>query len=207
MLCPGIADRCRSRDQADFWNFIRSNPSSAAWRGCGLKRKMALVRPDGLAVWRPGETRVGRKRPKQQGRAPGRTGCPSRRCGRVRRLDGVATASAGVVHREWPDLCLHRGSPSTAVRPAARRHVDPGRAWTVGVGPIGRSAGALTQAESRSLMTSRWSASTRCAATRSCSPGRDLDPARERARWSHQPSSPPAAGVRSAAWGAGAGDR
>ena len=207
MLCPGIADRCRSRDQADFWNFIRSNPSSAAWRGCGLKRKMALVRPDGLAVWRPGETRVGRKRPKQQGRAPGRTGYPSRRRGRVRRLDGVATASAGVVHREWPDLCLHRGSPSTAVRPAARRHVDPGRAWTVGVGPIGRSAGALTQAESRSLIVSRWSASTRRAATRSCSPRRDLDPARDRARWSHQPPSPPAAGARSAAWGAGAGER
>jgi hypothetical protein len=203
MLCPGIADRCRSRDQADFWNFIRSNPSSAAWRGCGLKRKMALVRPDGLAVWRPGETRVGRKRPKQQGRAPGRTGCPSRRCGRVRRLDGVATASAGVVHREWPDLCLHRGSPSTAARPAARRHMDPGRAWTVGVGPIGRSAGALTQAESpiahrQPLVRVDTLRCDQIVLTRA-----DLDPARERARWSHQPPSPPAAGARSAAWGAG----
>ena len=111
-----------------------------------------------------GETRVGRQRPKQEGRAPGRPGHPSRRCGLVRRLEGVATASAGVVYREWSDLCLHRGSPSTAVRPAARRHVDPGRAWTVGVDPIGRSAGALTQAESRRSSPSRRSGSTRCAA-------------------------------------------
>ena len=70
------------------------------------------------------------------GRAAPRTGCPPRGCGRVRRLENAAAASADVVHRARPDLRLQRrGSAAAAVRPAARRQLDPGRARAIGRGP------------------------------------------------------------------------